>query len=234
MKRSKGIIRVKSKTSALLVPSRNCGSDEASSAVCREQEERRTGQQQAFGRENKQRPRMTEFPKVTDTSKLTQRNEGEWEFTIDVSEDGTSIELEVAISRHVDTALVQVLMRLQIHRCGFLHSWDRVPTWGRGWMSARGMWRQQRACGLLLVLHRLIWIALQADVQTQWVRMLLKGRLLQLKLPCEVCPNLSEAKRSKATGRLLLVMPRANPEAPLDITAMRPKPEGTLRGPHSK
>lgn len=61
--------------------------------------------------------------------------------------------------------------------------------------------------------------------------MLLKGRLLQLKLPCHVCPNLSEARRSKASGRLVLVMPRANPESSLDITAIRPKQEGTPRGP---
>lgn len=75
----------------------------------REQEAKRTGQQQAFGRENKQRPRMTELPPIEDTSKLTQRNEGEWDFTIDESEDGGSIELEVAVPRHLDTALVQVL-----------------------------------------------------------------------------------------------------------------------------
>lgn len=78
--------------------------------LCREQEVNRTGQQQALGRENKQRPRMTELPPVTDTSTLTQRNEGEWDFTLDVSEDGSSIELELAISRHLDTALVQVLI----------------------------------------------------------------------------------------------------------------------------
>lgn len=68
---------------------------------------------------------------------------------------------------------------------------------------------------------------LQADVQPRWVRMLLKGRLLQLKLPCEVCPNLAQAQRSKASGRLVLSLPRANPDAALDITAMRPKAKGT-------
>lgn len=71
-------------------------------------------------------------------------------------------------------------------------------------------------------------IDMQADVQPRWVRMLLKGRLLQLKLPCEVCPNMSQAQRSKASGRLVLSMPRANPEASLDITAMRPKQTGVV------
>ena len=84
-------------------------------ALCREQEAQRARHQGGHGRENKQRPRMTELPSVTEISKLTQRNEGEWDFTLDVSEDGSSIELEVAISRHVDTALVQVTTRLRMH-----------------------------------------------------------------------------------------------------------------------
>jgi protein TilB len=79
---------------------------------CREQEVMRSGQQQGFGRENKQRPRMTELPSVTEDTKLMQRNEGDWDFTLDVSEDGSSIELEVAIPRHLDTALVQVPLTL--------------------------------------------------------------------------------------------------------------------------
>lgn len=45
-----------------------------------------------------------------------------------------------------------------------------------------------------------------------WLRWL-QGHLLQLRLPCEVCPDSSRAERSKATGHLLLTMPKENPLA---------------------
>lgn len=35
-----------------------------------------------------------------------------------------------------------------------------------------------------------------------------QGRLLQLRLPCEVRPDSSKAERSAATGHLLLTMPK--------------------------
>ncbi|DBA84926.1 TPA: hypothetical protein ACH3X2_005668 [Trebouxia sp. C0005] len=48
----------------------------------------------------------------------------------------------------------------------------------------------------------------KADVQPLFVRLLIKGRLLQLRLPCEVRPDSSKAERSAATGHLLLTMPK--------------------------
>ncbi|PSC70165.1 tilB-like protein [Micractinium conductrix] len=51
--------------------------------------------------------------------------------------------------------------------------------------------------------------AIQADVQPRVVRLLCKGRLLQLELPSEVAPDRSVAQRSKTTGHLLLTMPLA-------------------------
>eukprot|EP00892_Ulva_mutabilis_P006702 jgi/Ulvmu1/4403/UM002_0128.1 len=64
----------------------------------------------------------------------------------------------------------------------------------------------------------------QADVQPRWVRLLIKGRLLQLRLPCEVHADRSHAKRSKATGTLVMTMPRTDPASRhLDVTCMRPK-----------
>lgn len=48
----------------------------------------------------------------------------------------------------------------------------------------------------------------KADVQPLFVRLLIKGRLLQLLLPCEVRPDSSKAERSAATGHLLLTMPK--------------------------
>ena len=35
-----------------------------------------------------------------------------------------------------------------------------------------------------------------------------QGRLLQLRLPCEVRPDSSKAERSTATGHLLITMPK--------------------------
>jgi len=46
------------------------------------------------------------------------------------------------------------------------------------------------------------------DVQPKWVRMLCKGRLLQLELSEEVNPDMSNAQRSKTTGHLVVTMPK--------------------------
>ncbi|KAL3161118.1 hypothetical protein ABBQ38_009495 [Trebouxia sp. C0009 RCD-2024] len=48
----------------------------------------------------------------------------------------------------------------------------------------------------------------KADVQPSFVRLLIRGRLLQLRLPCEVRPDSSKAERSTATGHLLITMPK--------------------------
>ena len=49
----------------------------------------------------------------------------------------------------------------------------------------------------------------EADVQPGLVRLLAKGRLLQLRLPEEVRPDGSSASRSRLTGALVFVMPKA-------------------------
>jgi protein TilB len=49
--------------------------------------------------------------------------------------------------------------------------------------------------------------AVQADVQPRAVRLLAQGRLLQLRLSAEVRPGAAVARRSKATGRLVITMP---------------------------
>ena len=45
------------------------------------------------------------------------------------------------------------------------------------------------------------------DVQPTYVRVLVKGRLLQLVLPAEVQTDQSVAQRSLATGHLVITMP---------------------------
>jgi protein TilB len=52
---------------------------------------------------------------------------------------------------------------------------------------------------------------LQVDVQPTFVRLLIKGRLLQLVVPEEVRPDAATAQRSKLTGDLLLTMPKLDP-----------------------
>lgn len=80
---------------------------------------------------------------------------GKWEFNLEESTDGRSLQLDVAFGRYLDTS------------------------------------------------------AIQADVQPTSVRLLAKGRLLQLALPAEVAPDASVAQRSKTTGNLLVTMPLA-------------------------
>jgi protein TilB len=61
--------------------------------------------------------------------------------------------------------------------------------------------------------------ALHIDVR----RLLIKGRLLQLLLPCEVRPDASNAQRSTLSGRLVLTMPKEDVKAYVDVAKIRPK-----------
>lgn len=49
------------------------------------------------------------------------------------------------------------------------------------------------------------------DVQPNYVRATIKGKILQLSLPCEVSTDSSVAKRNVATGNLVVTMPRLSP-----------------------
>ncbi len=60
-------------------------------------------------------------------------------------------------------------------------------------------------------------------MQPKYVRLLIKGRLLQLLLPAEVLPDRATAQRSTLTGHLLLTMPKERPDERLtDVANMRP------------
>ncbi|XP_026757162.2 protein tilB [Galleria mellonella] len=48
------------------------------------------------------------------------------------------------------------------------------------------------------------------DVQPNYVRVIIKGKIFQLHLPEEVNTTNSTAQRSQTTGRLLVIMPKAN------------------------
>jgi protein TilB len=45
----------------------------------------------------------------------------------------------------------------------------------------------------------------------RYVRIVAKGKLFQVALPEEVCPDRGDAKRSLITGHLLLTLPKLNP-----------------------
>ena len=64
---------------------------------------------------------------------------------------------------------------------------------------------------------------IQVDVQPSYVRLLIKGKLLQLLLPCEVKIEASAASRSTASGHLILTMPKEDPNARgIDMACVRP------------
>jgi protein TilB len=67
-------------------------------------------------------------------------------------------------------------------------------------------------------------------VQPTYVRLLIKGRLLQLLLPAEVRPDKAIAQRSKITGNLVLTMPKERPDEPVvDVACMRPGSTGSSK-----
>lgn len=59
---------------------------------------------------------------------------------------------------------------------------------------------------------------------------MIKGKLLQLLLPCEVRADAANAQRSTLTGRLVVSMPKENPCAEVNIALIRPK-QASQQGP---
>lgn len=49
------------------------------------------------------------------------------------------------------------------------------------------------------------------DVHPDYVRVTIKGKALQLTLPCEVSTENSTAKRNTVNGKLVITMPRLSP-----------------------
>ncbi|KAI4493926.1 hypothetical protein M0804_002102 [Polistes exclamans] len=52
---------------------------------------------------------------------------------------------------------------------------------------------------------------IDVDIQPTYVRVTIKGKILQLTLPCEILVDKSNAKRNVTTGSLVITMPRLNP-----------------------
>ncbi|GAQ90822.1 hypothetical protein KFL_006890070 [Klebsormidium nitens] len=96
---------------------------------------------------------------------------------------------------------------------------DPLPTAGRIYQKNEGRWdftlgeaADGAACVLDVAVGRFLDSSLLAvDVQPRLVRVLIKGRLLQLALAAEVCTSRSVAQRSQTTGHLVVTMPLAYP-----------------------
>ncbi|XP_034947440.1 protein tilB homolog [Chelonus insularis] len=52
---------------------------------------------------------------------------------------------------------------------------------------------------------------LEVDIQPSYIRVTIKGKILQLRLPCEVLTDKSFARRNVITGNLIITMPRLDP-----------------------
>ncbi|XP_024533033.1 protein tilB homolog isoform X2 [Selaginella moellendorffii] len=98
-------------------------------------------------------------------------------------------------------------------RTGF----DPLPMEGRIYQKNEGNWSFKLAeseCGTKLVLDVAIGrymdtSAMDIDIQPLLVRVLIKGKLLQLRLPEEVKTSESIAQRSRTSGHLVVTMPKA-------------------------
>ncbi|KAG0618127.1 hypothetical protein M758_4G041500 [Ceratodon purpureus] len=127
----------------------------------REQEEKKSERPDS---QRKESTRRKGFDPLPVNGRVYQKNEGGWEIKLDESDCGTKIILDVAISKFLDTSLIDI------------------------------------------------------DVQPLLIRVLIKGKLLQLHLPTEVKTDASSAERSLTTGHLVVTMPLVTPSV-----AFKPK-----------
>ncbi|XP_046822261.1 dynein axonemal assembly factor 11-like isoform X2 [Vespa crabro] len=73
---------------------------------------------------------------------------------------------------------------------------------------------------------------IDVDIQPTYVRVTIKGKILQLTLPCEILVDKSSAKRNVTTGSLVITMPRLHPSMMLhgtSITSRTTKNENPTR-----
>lgn len=140
-------------------------------------DERKTSSSHASSSDSS-RPKggYTDFPEIKEGERFMQRNEGQWDFSMEEGADGRCLVLEVDIGKYIDTSLIK------------------------------------------------------ADIQPGYIRLLIKGRLLQLLLPCEVRPDGSSAQRSTIAGTLQVTMPKEDPQAEVNIAFIRPKPGSKTGG----
>lgn len=109
---------------------------------------------------------------------------------------------------------------------------DPLPSEGRLYQKNEGGWNfrlLESDCKSKVLLDvpvgRYMDLSLiDIDVQPTWVRILVKGKLLQLLLPEEVNPDASIAQRSATTGNLLISMPKASSNARVNVQKCNSSP----------
>lgn len=73
---------------------------------------------------------------------------------------------------------------------------------------------------------------IECDVQPTYVRANIKSKILQLVLSDEISPDASSAKRSQATGHLLLELPKVkptlSPAAPIAPASTKKEVQGSV------
>jgi hypothetical protein len=78
---------------------------------CREQQEaKQKSKENSLFEHANNKPRRKDFPEIIDGVEILQKNEGDWDFFLDESDDGLGIELTVSLSKYLDTSLVKVLI----------------------------------------------------------------------------------------------------------------------------
>ena len=80
-------------------------------ALCREQAEKKQASQNAssslYGGPQVQ-PRSEDFPELKPGERIYQKNEGQWDFYLEESDDAKAVVLEVQLGKYMDTSLVKV------------------------------------------------------------------------------------------------------------------------------
>ncbi|WIA28934.1 hypothetical protein OEZ86_011458 [Tetradesmus obliquus] len=61
-------------------------------------------------------PKLEDFPPLPEDGRVLQRNEGKWHFTLEESEDGASLVLDVAVGKYLDTSLIKADVQPRLAR----------------------------------------------------------------------------------------------------------------------
>ena len=97
---------------------------------------------------------MQELELLQEGDRVMQKNEGQWQFSLDESSDGRSIELAISICRYLDTSLIRAdvqpqIVRLLIQVCLIYHSHAypvRLPRHLTFWTPAGAGWTPLLLC----------------------------------------------------------------------------------------
>ena len=74
-----------------------------------QQEQKKSTSSNLFAKSGKEQKRWEDFPEIDEESgRGFQKNEGQWEYSLDESDDCQTIVLDVAVGKYLDTSLIKV------------------------------------------------------------------------------------------------------------------------------